>query len=60
MTQTKFTQKQISDFQDYEEVRAEGRFNMFDKNARISTGLTEEEYRFVIKNYSELKAQAAK
>jgi len=40
----------------YEEVRASGLFNMFDPNARISTGLAREEFLFVMKNYDALKA----
>lgn len=38
----------------YEQVRREGRFNMFDPNARILTGLSKEDYLYVMKNYTEL------
>lgn len=38
----------------YEQVRREGKYNMFDPNARILTGLTEEEYIYAINNYDEL------
>ena len=51
----KFTKEQILDFNAFEEVRKSGRFNMFDPNARRVSGLEKEEYRFVMKNYSELK-----
>ena len=51
----KFTKKQLSNWKNYEEVRIEGRYNMFNPNARILTGLTEKEYLFVLKNYSKLK-----
>jgi len=38
----------------YEEVRREGRFNMFDKNARLLSGLSKDVYFAVIKNYTQL------
>lgn len=44
----------------YEEVRKEGRYNMFDPNARIATGLTEKQYRDVQDRYAELHAKYAK
>lgn len=50
----KFTHKQILDFKVYEKVRERGSFNMFDPNARISTGLTKERYAFVMDNYEGL------
>lgn len=52
----KFTSQQLADFKAYEDVRSEGRFNMFDENARILTGLSKEEYLFVMKNYVHLRA----
>ena len=54
-TEKQFTKKQLLDYRDYESVRQEGKYNMFDPNARALTGLTKEEYRFVMNNYSELK-----
>jgi hypothetical protein len=58
MSEQKFTPQQISDWEDYEEVRSEGAYNMFDPMAREATGLDREEYSFVMKNYSELKKAA--
>lgn len=54
----KFTKKQISNWREYEAVRAEGRFNMFDPNARALTGLSKTDYMFALSNYSALKTQA--
>ena len=39
----------------YEEVRVSGEYNMFDPNARIASGLSKEQYIFVIQYYNELK-----
>ena len=50
-----FTEKQLKDWQVYEEVRSTGRFNMFDPRARCLTGLSRDEYMFVLEHYSELK-----
>lgn len=41
-------------FLDYEEVRMSGNYNMFDSRARIESGLTEEQYLYVMKNYIRL------
>ena len=57
-TKTGFTFIELANFRAYEEVRAEGAWNMFMPQARHATGLTREEYAFVMKNYSELKAAA--
>lgn len=53
-----FTAKQISDWRAYERVRKDGRWNMYDPNARNATGLSAERYRFVMQNFAGLKAQA--
>ena len=53
-----FTSKQLQDWRRYEEVRSEGRFNMFDSRARELTGLDQDEYTFVMKNFSELEKAA--
>lgn len=42
------------EFEAYEEVRREGRFNMYGPNARLLTGLSRDCYRAVMSNYSEL------
>ena len=58
MATKKYNAEDIADWKAYEEVRAEGRFNMFDPNARTLTGLSRSRYAFVMDNYSELKAAA--
>ena len=55
----KFTNEQIKRWKAYEKVRASGRYNMFDPRARRAAMLSEEEFTFVIKNYSGLKAAAS-
>jgi hypothetical protein len=56
----KHTKEQINNWKLYEKVRKEGRFNMFDPNARILTGLDREEYMYCLSNYDTLKKQAEK
>lgn len=53
MGYTKEKQKRM--YNSYERVRTEGRFNMFSKEAQICTGLTREEYVYVMEHYSELR-----
>lgn len=65
MTQTqatkKFTKKQLLDYRDYEEVRQSGVTNMFAIGVVCSlSGLTRDEVKFVMNNYSELKQALAK
>ncbi len=50
-----FTHEHFAAWRAYERVRAGGRFNMFDPRARRLTGLSAEQYSFVMKNYSELR-----
>jgi hypothetical protein len=50
-----FTKHQIKAFRFYEQVRESGHYNMFDSRARLASGLTKDEYLFVMENYSELK-----
>lgn len=50
-----FTKKQINNYKSYEIIRTSGIYNMFSPQARLSTGLTKEEYLFVMSNYKELK-----
>ena len=38
----------------YEMVRKSGKWNMYDPRAKYATRLSNEEYMFVMKNYSEL------
>jgi hypothetical protein len=53
-----YTNKQINNYKSYEIIRRSGAYNMFSPQARLSTGLTKEEYLFVMDNYSELKEAA--
>lgn len=55
---TQFSEQQIKNWRAYERVRIGGRFNMFDPKARRATGLSGEDYSFVMRNYSELKEAA--
>ena len=50
-----FTKKEINNYKSYESVRKSGAYNMFDSRAHLSSGLTKEEYLFVMENYSALK-----
>ena len=53
----KFTAEQLTDYADYERVRKGGRYNMFDPRARHSTGMSKENYAFVLENFVALRAQ---
>ena len=44
-------------FEKYEFVRQQGYFNMLDPRARQLTGLTKEQYKYIIKNYTRLLSQ---
>ncbi len=46
--------KQEEKLLQYEIVRQQGYYNMLDKRARILTGLTEKDYNYILKNYTEL------
>lgn len=52
---SKFTEKQLQNWQAFERVREEGKFNMLDLRAQRGTGLSSDEYFFVLENYSELR-----
>jgi len=54
----KFTTKEINNYKSYEIVRKSGAYNMFSSQARLSSGLTKDEYLFVMENYAELKEAA--
>lgn len=58
--QETFDAGRIADFRNYEAVRASGAYNMFDPRARDASGLTREEFLFVMDNFSALKAAADK
>ena len=55
-----FTFIQISNWRKYEKVRLGGRWNMFFPQARMATGLSEDDYAFCMDHYSELKDAAEK
>jgi len=50
-----FTKRQINHFKSYEIIRRSGVYNMFSSQARLASGLTKDEYLFVMENYSDLK-----
>ena len=52
-----FTVQQILNFRKYLRVQMNGDYNMFDPRARAATGISREDYIFVMEHYSELKAQ---
>ena len=54
----KFTEEDLSNWLQYESVRSSGLFTMSDSRARQKTGLSKDEYAFVMKNYSALKKEA--
>ena len=54
-----FTPKQINDWKRYEKVRLGGRWNMWFPQARAATGLTQDEYLFVMQNFEALRDAAA-
>jgi len=55
---TTFTKKQIEQYKSYEIIRKSGAYNMFDSRARLASGLTKDQYLFVMENYSDLKDAA--
>lgn len=52
-----FTEERLKQYDAYEKVRQNGRWNMFDPAARRATRLSPQDYSFVMKNYSALRAQ---
>lgn len=52
-----FTKEQLEHFQKYERVRSSGRYNMEDFRAVIATGLTQEQYYYVMGAYDQLREQ---
>lgn len=55
---TEFTALQLSDWAKFERVRKGGKYNMFDPRARAATKLDRDDFLFVMKHYSALKAAA--
>jgi hypothetical protein len=55
-----FTNQQLQNFKKYVRVQLSGRYNMFDPRARAATGMSEDEYTFVMINYSALKEASKK
>lgn len=54
----KFTEQQIKNWHEYENIRAAGEYNMFDHRARSSTNQSAKEWVFNMDYYSDLKSQA--
>jgi hypothetical protein len=52
----KITDQDIKNYQAYERIRARGTYNMYDLAARHATGLSKEDYIFVMENYDTLHA----
>ena len=52
-----FTKEQLEHFRKYERVRSSGRYNMWDSRAVIATGLTQEQYSYVMGAYDQLREQ---
>lgn len=52
-----FTKEQLEHFRKYERVRSSGRYNMWDSRAVIATGLTQEQYVYVMGAYDQLREQ---
>ena len=50
-----FTEEDLDNFAIYEDVRSSGLFNMFDPRARDMTGLSKDDYSFVMMHYAYLK-----
>lgn len=55
-----FTNQQLKNFARYVRVQMGGRYNMFDPRARAATGMSEDEYVFVMENYDKLKEASKK
>ena len=53
-----FTAQQLDNFLKYETVRKSGKYHMWDMRAIQKSGLTQEEYFFVMKHYLQLREQA--
>ena len=53
----KFTSQQLLNYVSYEDVRKRGHYNMHDPRARQLTGLSKDDYAFVLRNFSALEAQ---
>lgn len=53
-----FSNEELEAFSAYEDVRTSGAFNMFDSRAIEASGLSHNDYWFVMKNYTALKTAA--
>lgn len=54
---SKFSDKEVADWEKYEKVRKSGLFNMFDPRAQRSARLNDDEYLLCMKHYIDLKKQ---
>lgn len=52
-----FTEERLNHFRKYERVRSSGKYNMWDFLAVIATGLTQDQYFFVMANFDQLREQ---
>ena len=59
MTAAPFTLEQLEHFKRYVNVQEKGKWNMLDPRAQRATGLTREQYLFVIENYDALSKQSS-
>jgi hypothetical protein len=57
-TGKKFSRKHLRDWKKYEQVRASGKWNMWDLGAQEATGLDRDTYLFTLRNYDALKEAA--
>ena len=53
-----FTPQEIENWRAYERIRSRGKWNMLHPGARKATKLSPEEYSFVMRNFTELRAAA--
>jgi len=59
MKTDQYTAEQIQHYKQFEKVRQGGRFSMIDPEAMAASELDRDEFIFVMKNYSNLRAAAA-
>lgn len=52
-----YSQKQIKNWQVFEDIRKSGMFNMLDPRARAMTTMSISEWLFCMEHYNELKSQ---
>ncbi len=55
----KITDAQLAAYRAFERVRASSKYNMFDPRALLATGLTRDEFLYVMENFDALRKAAA-